>query len=500
MWLLTGEQMAEVERWATRRQKLSVQTLIQRAAAAVARRAEELAPSGPVVVVSGKGKNGSDGRVAAGLLADKGIEVRLIDLADEAAGGDSDARLAEALKGAALVVDAIFGFSLHGAPRAPADRAIAAIRAAADGGVPVLSVDVPSGVEAHSGHVHGQAVLATETLTFTTPKLGLAIEPGRSYAGRVAVADIGLDPERVAREGTVYTPERADLAAMLVPRPADLHKKQAGRVLVVAGSQGMSGAACLVAEAALRSGAGTVEVAVPASLVGVLETKLTETITIPLPETFARSVDLTALDLVLDLLPGFDVLALGPGLSLDDATVAFVRALVPAAPLPLVLDADGLNAVVGVADLIAARQDPTIITPHPGELARLMAATTAEIQHDRLGFAHRAAQELGAIVVLKGAASLTTDGALTAVNTTGNPGMATMGAGDVLTGLVAGFAAQRLDPMDAAVLATWVHGAAGDEAARLLSQYCVVASDIVAALPHVMLDLVEGGVDGPDRQ
>jgi len=263
----------------------------------------------------------------------------------------------------------------------------------------------------------------------------------------------------------------------------------------------MSGAACLTAEAALRAGAGTVFLGVPASLVGVVETKLTETVTIPLPETFARSVDHRAVETVLEALPDFDVLAVGPGLSIDDGTLRFVRDLVAAAQLPLVLDADGLNALIGDMEVVAQRRHPTVITPHPGELARLAGSNTEEVQHDRPGFARQAALEWRCVAVLKGAATLTSDGSRLAVNPTGNPGMATMGAGDVLTGLIAGLMAQKVEPFDAAAAGTWLHGAAGDAAAEDLTQYCVVAGDIIRYLPRALGRIVrdEGGSLGADR-
>lgn len=490
MRLLTGSEMEEAERWAARRQGLSAETLMERAGEAVADRAAEIAPAGPIAIIAGKGNNGGDGRVAANLLTQRGVPVRLVDLADASVQADVDAALAAALEGAALAVDAVFGFSLHGPPRAPYDRAIRAMERAAAAGMAVLAVDVPSGVEAHSGHTHGVAVRATETLTMTAPKLGLMLEPGRSHAGQVTVADLGIDPKALKGAGGAYSPEPAELARLLPQRPRDSHKKQCGRVLVVAGSQGMTGAACLTAAAALRSGAGMVHVAVPASLTGVVEAKLTETITVPLPETFSRSIDETALDIILDMLPDVDVLALGPGLSLDASTVALVHALVPEAGVPLVLDADGLNAMIGFADDMAARKHPTVITPHPGELARLAGATTADVQHDRPGFARGAARDWRAVTVLKGAPTLTTAGAEIAVNPTGNPGMATAGSGDVLTGLVAGLVAQGMSPLDAAVLSAWIQGRAGDVASERLTEYCLVAGDILECVPVAFGELV----------
>jgi ADP-dependent NAD(P)H-hydrate dehydratase / NAD(P)H-hydrate epimerase len=496
MRLLNGQEMQELERLAARRQGLTREELMQRAAEAVAEEAARLAPAGPVAVVAGKGDNGGDGRIAAALLEERGVEVRLVDLTDETTVAELGPRLESALDGAELIVDAVFGFSLHAAPRPPAADAIAAIDIAAAAGTPVLSVDVPSGIEAHSGHAHGPAVHAAETLTFTAPKLGLALEPGRSHAGDVIVVDIGVGEDLVEDSGQAYMPEMAQIAALLPRRPVDAHKRQCGAVLVIAGSQGMTGSATLAAMAALESGAGVVQVAVPESLVPVMETKLTEQIVVGLAETFGRSIDAAATETVIDLASRFDVVAIGPGLSLDDSTVAFVRGLVPALDRPLVIDADALNALVGSTELLAGRKAPTVITPHPGEMARLTKSETADVQHDRPGFARTAAKEFKAVTVLKGAPTLVSDGQGIAVNPTGNPGMATMGAGDVLTGLVAGFMAQGLEPSDAAVLGAWVHGACGDVAAGRVTEYCLVASDILAALPEVLRDLMEleGGI------
>lgn len=498
--------MQELERYAMRRQDLTVDSLMERAASAVARTVLGRSPVGPVAIVAGKGNNGGDGRVAARILSERGTEVRLVDLGDperpdESDDDEPDGRLSRALDGAAVVVDALFGFSLHGAPRPPADRAIRAMNAARERGAWVLAVDVPSGVESHSGHVHGDAVRADETLTFTAMKLGLALEPGRSHAGRVHVEPIGIDPARLAKSGKAFELEAGDVAAMLPHRAVDCHKKSCGRVFVIGGSQGMTGAACLAARAALRSGAGTVQVGVPASLVPVVEAKVTETVTVPLSETFARSIDSMAAEAVLELLDDFDVMALGPGLSLHDSTVRFVHEVVRASSLPLVVDADGLNALVGHTDLLVQRRGPTVVTPHPGELARLAGAATPEVQRDRPGFVRAAAREWGVVAVLKGAPTLIADGPPVAVNPTGNPGMATMGTGDVLTGLIAGLVAQGMSPLAAAQAGTWIHGAAGDRAADELTQYCLVAGDVLARVPAVFSRLVrdEGGKDGRYR-
>jgi len=257
--------------------------------------------------------------------------------------------------------------------------------------------------------------------------------------------------------------------------------------LVIAGSLGMTGAAVLTSLACLRSGAGTVTLGIPQSLNPILEEKLTEIMTIVLPETFSRSIDVEAYGQISDLMDSFDALVVGPGLSLDESTVSLVRLLVSGIAKPMVLDADGLNAMVGETRLFRQRKAPLLITPHPGELARLYKVAPSDVQADRLGFARRAAEEWRAEVVLKGAGSIVAgpEGE-TVVNTTGNPGMASAGTGDVLTGMIGGFLAQGLSLHQAAVLGVYLHGLAGDLAAEDLTELCLLAGDLVAYLPQAI--------------
>lgn len=513
MRALTGVEMSEVERRAIEATGASLSDLMERAGAAVAAVAARMVKAGPIVILSGKGNNGGDGIVAARLLAEKGLAVNLFLLAerenltpeaDAALGrlqestrapqpawigaGDDLATLDPALADATLVIDCLFGFSLRGAVTGAAAEIIRKVN---DAPAPVLSVDVPSGVEADGGRVHGDAVRATRTVTFSAPKVGLFVAPGAGFAGVVEVADIGIPPGLIDAVGAVDVPDAGRIAALLPGRAYDSHKKSVGRVLVVAGSVGMTGAACLAAQGALRAGAGTVSLAVPQSLNDIFEEKLTEVMTIPMPETLSRSLLASGAEMILDLCSSFDALVIGPGLSLDDSTVTLVRTLVGKAPLPIVLDADGLNALVNKVELLKARRPPTVITPHSGELARLLKTTADEIQADRLGYAKRASSEWGVVTVLKGAGTVTCDGQSWTVNPTGNPGLATAGTGDVLTGIIGSLVAQGASALDAAVAGVYVHGLAGDLAARNVTERCVIATDVISFLPKAFSRLVE---------
>ncbi len=260
---------------------------------------------------------------------------------------------------------------------------------------------------------------------------------------------------------------------------------------MIGGSVGMTGAAALTAQASLKAGAGIVSLGVPQSLNLILEQKLTEIMTVPLPETFSQSIDVEAYGQIKELVDSFDVLAVGPGLSLDESTVSLVRLLVTGIEKPMVLDADGLNAMVGETKFFRERRSPLIITPHPGELARLFKISPEDIQHDRLSYARRAAKEWNLIVVLKGARSIVASiDRPVAINTTGNPGMASAGTGDVLTGIIGGLLAQGLSPFQATVLGVYLHGRAGDLAAEELTELCLIAGDIIGYLPQAIKELL----------
>ncbi|BAF58838.1 predicted Carbohydrate kinase [Pelotomaculum thermopropionicum SI] len=458
-----------------------------------------------ITVFIGKGNNGGDGLVAARHLLNMGAEVKVMALADTAEitgdalvnleiwqkmgqrvyslrHGDGINIVRLALMNTDLIVDAIYGTGFKGRVAEKAGRIIEVLNGS---GKPVVAVDIPSGLEADTGRVNGPCLRAAHTVTFGLPKLGLLLEPGAGYAGRLHVADISIPAGLVSKAA----PRRYVITAGLVrewlpSRPLESHKGDYGRVLVVAGSRGMTGAACLAGEAALRAGAGLVTVAVPETLHDIMEVKLTEVMTAPLPDTGGGALSREAGQRILAMLERADVLAIGPGLSTSSEVAAVVRELLPQVKVPCVIDADGLNVLAGAGDILRKIQAPAVITPHPGEMARLLGTTVQEVQRDRLAAALKASAAWNVTVLLKGARTIVAspDGAVY-INPTGNPGMATGGSGDVLTGTVAALVAQGLEPEKAAAAGAYMHGLAGDLAAAEKGMMSLVAGDILAALP-----------------
>ena len=453
---------------------------------------------GDVVVVCGGGNNGGDGFVIARHLQGLGLPVRVALLADPGSLRGDAARnyqrcrqLSVPIETGGLVcpargviVDAMFGTGLARAVEGRAAAAIEAINSARSPDVSVLAVDLPSGIDSDTGGVLGCAVRADTTVTLSLPKLGIALEPGRSHAGRVRVARIGIADEApgVALAAELFTPRGAGRA--LPERPPDGHKGRFGHVLIAAGSEGKTGAAALAAVAAGRAGAGLVTLACPVSLSDVLEAKCTEAMTAALPETEGRALGVGAEEGILELAAERDVLAIGPGIGRADDTIALVHSLAKRALLPLVIDADGLFAFSQDPGVLKGREAPTILTPHPGEAARLLGGSAAEVNTDRVGVARELAALTGAVVILKGAATVTAEpSGRVVVNPTGGPALATGGTGDVLTGVVAALLAQRCSPFEAAAAAAYLHGEAADRCARRIGAAGLLAGDVAAELP-----------------
>jgi hydroxyethylthiazole kinase-like uncharacterized protein yjeF len=472
---------------------VSEATLVDRAGGAVARDARRLlggAYGRRVVIVCGKGNNGADGRVAGQRLDGWGVRVDRFDLAGperptfNGAAFDRD-RFASALDRADLAVDAMFGTGFRGPLEGDAAFAADAMTAAP---CPVLAVDIPSGVDGLTGAVRGPAVEAAATMCLAALKPGLVLYPGAALAGDVDVADIGIDPGHAAP--TLGVTEEDDVAGWLRRRAPESHKWSVGGVYVVGGSQGMTGAVMLASRAALRAGAGIVVAGVPGD--AAARASGGEVITRSLPATSTGALDEESVKEVLDGLDRFRALVLGPGLGQAPATVAAVRRLVAEAPIPLVLDADGLNALDGDVELLADRPAATVITPHAGEYARLAGEKVGE---DRIGAARRLAERAGAVVVLKGSRTVIADPTgRAAINTTGGPWLATAGTGDVLSGMVGALTAVGLPAFRAAAAGAWVHGRAADEAGHA----GLVAGDLIDALPAVLAWLTARSQPGPD--
>jgi len=459
-----------------------------------------------VVVVCGPGNNGGDGLAAARLLAGGGAAVSLFTLADPTLyrGDPADnlararaaglspvslaargglAALARALDGADGVVDALFGTGLSRPLSGAAREAVRELNAA---GRPVASADVPSGVSSDEGAVPGAAVRAGLTVAFGAPKLCHVLAPASGLCGRVVVADIGIGRAALERRARrIWLAEESDVRTLLPPRPIESHKADFGRLAIVAGSRGKAGAAILAARGALRGGAGLVTVFCPESLEALVVGALPEAMTFGLPESGGALSERGARDL-LRALAGFDAVVVGPGLGTAPGTVRFLEELISRARMPIVADADALNAFAGRPGFFAERRGATVLTPHPGEAARLLARSTARVQADRLGAARTLARRGRAVVVLKGARTLVSSPAgEVAVNPTGTPLLATAGSGDVLAGLVGALLAGGLAPREAAVAGAWLHGAAAEALASRLGDAGLLAHETADAIPRV---------------
>jgi NAD(P)H-hydrate epimerase len=399
-----------------------------------------------------------------------------------------------------VVVDALLGTGLSRPIRGESAEIIQCINGLADEPeVAVIAVDVPSGLDTDTGQILEHAVVADATLTLGTPKIGLVLEPGRSLAGKIWAARIGT-VESIPGEptetgiGAARLWSRNCAAGILPERKVGGHKGSFGHVLVVGGSKGMSGAAALAANSALRSGAGLVTVGCPAGLNDVLEAQCTEAMTAGLPESDVGGLAEAGVEAALALAADRDVVALGPGVGRSSQTVEFVRSLALGVGVPLVIDADGLNAFEGAASTLKARMSSTILTPHPGEAGRLLGISSAEVNRDRVGTARETARVTGAVVLLKGAGTVAAspDGRVI-INPTGGPNLATGGSGDVLTGLVAALVAQGLGALEAAALAAFVHGLAGDRIAIRRGDAGLLAGELAEELPGAMQELRDEG-------
>lgn len=471
-----------------------------------------------VLVLCGRGNNGGDGFVIARRLLGRGVSVRTMLLARaEEIRGDARANLdilrklgaepvvvgadggpaavREAIGSAELVVDALLGTGAQGPAR---DLMAETIDCLNRSGRPVVSVDIPSGLGADQAEPPGPAVRAALTVTFALPKRSLVLFPAATHAGAVRVVDIGI-PRHLWADAPmgVGLLEDADVAPAFPLRRAAAHKGTFGHVLVIAGSAGKTGAAALAALGALRVGAGLVTLAVPASLHDILEAKLTETMTVAVPETEARTIAREAVHALLDLAQGKDAVAIGPGLGTHPSTQALVRELAARLPMPLVVDADGINALAGADDCLRRAAGPRVLTPHPGECSRLVGLPADTVLRDRIGLVQTTAADLRATLVLKMARTLVghpTGGV--AIVPTGNPGMATGGTGDILTGLIAGMIARGTDPLLAARAGAYVHGLAGDAAAEQLGQEAMIAGDLLERIPEAIRRVKAGVVEG----
>jgi NAD(P)H-hydrate epimerase len=504
MRLVGSAEMREIDRTAIEVFGIPALTLMDRAGRVVAEAALDVAgPKGRFVVICGGGNNGGDGYVAARLLRGAGRDARVFALVPaERLSPDARAVREQAQRAGVpidegvelapldagvgdVVVDAIFGTGLARAPEGAFAEAIARIDAARVAGARVVAVDVPSGLSADTGRALGPCVRADRTVTFGFSKRGLVLHPGAAYAGEVAVADIGIPPEAARRVPTgCEMLTDVEVRVLVPPRARDAHKGDAGRLLVVAGSPGKTGAAHLALTGALRGGAGLVTLAAREEVLPFALAGRPEAMSAVLPgEGPLSRADLQPL---LAAAKDAEAVAIGPGIPRGAETAELLRAFLERARLPAVLDADALNALAETPAVLPSLGVPLVLTPHPGEMARLCGVSTTDVQADRIGIAADRARAWKATVVLKGAGTVIADPeGPPALVPTGNPGLATGGTGDVLTGLCGALLAGGLPPPAAARVAAFLHGKAGDLAAARFGERGLVAGDLGDAIGAV---------------
>ena len=514
MRVLNTQQMREADRRTI--EEIGIPSIVlmenagRQAVAAMEAAFDDLASS-HVGVLCGRGNNGGDGFVVARTLVQRGVETSVF-LLGRVAEVRGDARtnlevlgrigltvveIADAqewelhfseISRCELLVDALLGTGFHGQLSGLLETVVADVNGL---GVPVVAIDLPTGVSADSHEVAGEAIEASMTVTLAAPKIPLILPPADSHGGDLVIADIGIPLPVLDEVGGPYIEllTRERMRELVPARAADSHKGDFGRVLVVAGSLGRAGAAHLAAIGALRSGAGLVTIATPRSCLPIVAAMAPEYMTEPLDETTSGTIDYAALDRVLDIKA--DVIAVGPGLGQAPGTSAFVQGLLERAGVPLVIDADALNAFAGEPDRLMGRDGvDVIITPHPGEMARLLNISIEAVQHDRLQHATAFAANHRVHVILKGHRTIVAGPDNRAfVNLTGNAGMATGGTGDLLTGMIAAWFAQLLDAEAACKLAVYLHGTAGDLAEADEGEVALVAGDIAARLGDAVMEL-----------
>ncbi len=515
MKIVTAHQIRELDRRTIHEAGVPGKVLMERAGAGVVSAMEETfgtLKGKTVTIFCGKGNNGGDGFVVARLLRQKrsAVQVCLLthtrDLKGDAklmyqrfvrgagrsnvVSAPSPDRVHQLVRHSHFLVDALLGTGTSSPITGPYHEAIHAMNASA---APTVAVDLPSGIHTDTGAMLGTAVQAGLTVTLGNPKLGLFLGAGIDHVGHLRCIDIGI-PNQYVEELHVpidlLTP--ATIRPCLPTRPASSHKGTFGHAGIIAGSSGKSGAAALAAKAALRAGAGLVTVATPASVQTSLASSIPEVMTLPLPETAEHALSRKALPQLHAFLRSRSAVGIGPGLSTHAETAEVIRTLISQCDRPSVIDADALNALAGHTGLLRSCPMSPIVTPHPGEMARLLdESTAATVNRNRLGIAQDFARTHSSVVVLKGARTIIAHPhGPTSITPTGNPGMATAGTGDVLTGVIAGLLAQGLSPWEAAQSGVYLHGLAGDLAAHAYGQPSLMASDLFAYLPQAMIHVL----------
>jgi hydroxyethylthiazole kinase-like uncharacterized protein yjeF len=514
MKVVTAEEMRGIDRETIEGRGIPGVVLMERAGLAVVSKIKEIFGRKRVIVVSGGGNNGGDGLVVARNLYNEGWDVRVFLTAKpEDLKGDASLQYKAAVKFGvdiqpikelldnsssifsrhSIIVDAILGTGLSKNVTGTLSEVIGLLNKS---NVPVISVDIPSGISSDNGHVMGEAVKADYTVTFGLPKRGHLLYPGAEYSGKLFIEDIGFPNELIRSEKlNIELLMKDDVSTLIPERRKYSHKGDYGHVLVIAGSKGKTGAALMASKACLRTGAGLVTIGVPESLSDVFQSRVTEEMTLILPDRGDGTLSKKALDKILDFLnKTADVLAIGPGIGVSTETGKLMKALIKNLSIPIVIDADGINSIKGERGVFSKSKASVILTPHPGEMARLLSqkskVSSKEVEKDRINIAMSFAKETGTYLVLKGVPTVvaTPDGR-SFINSTGNPGMATGGVGDVLTGMISGFLSQTINPLHACILGVYIHGLAGDIAASEKGQYPLIATDIIDKIPSAFYSL-----------
>ena len=519
MKVVTAAQMRQIDSYTIDEIGISGIVLMETAGSQIVRKIEQHYPKAQrISIFVGKGNNGGDGLVIARQLAHAGREVLIflvsspetfageartnLDIAEkiglqtvEVLTDDALKRIHALIANCDLCVDAIFGTGLHSEVREPIARIIDVIN---DQSTPILAVDLPSGLNADTGHPLGTCIKADTTITIGLPKRGLLVQPGTELAGNLEIIDIGFPQQAIDEQNINVNWTTEKQATDWIPlRFSASHKGTYGRVLVIAGATGMTGAAALTSEAALRTGAGSVTLAIPKSLNSIMEAKLSEVMTLPMPETDAGSIAESAVPLMLEHVEKTgSVLAIGPGLSQHPETVKCVHQLIrenrrQKLGLRMVIDADGLNALAQEKEIISMLDSETVLTPHLGEMSRLTGTSIQTLALDAISAAEEFAKQHKVTLVSKGAPTiLATPKGDVWINSTGNPGMATAGMGDVLTGTIVGLIAQNLPVDRAAILGVYIHGLAGDIAANKTGMHGLIAGDVLLSIPKAMSQMI----------
>ena len=516
MRVVTATEMREIDRMAIEEYSIPGIVLMENAGKqvvdAVIEQLGGCVKAKVVTIFVGKGNNGGDGLVVARHLLNMGADVRVLMISDpEGLLGDAKTNLniwrsmgqkvypvhlpnginmvKVSLMSTDIIVDAMYGTGFRGTVNEKIGRIIELIN---NSGLPVVSVDIPSGLETDTGAVNGPCIQANITVTFGLPKIGCVLESGSSVVGHLKVVDISIPKPLLADAGAKAKAHLVDknmIQKWLPQRSAAAHKGNFGRVLILAGSVGMGGAAVLTATACLRSGAGLVTIAIPEQLHNVVACQIPEAMTLPVAQS-DTALDLSALEVLAKALKDYDIFVVGPGLSRHEGTTNLIHKLLPQVKIPTVVDADGLNALAEDIKTLENVNAPLVLTPHPGEMARLADVSVKEVQNNRVTIVRQCAELWGCTVLLKGVRTLVADNKGTLyINPTGNPGMATAGSGDVLSGIIAGLMAQGVENTPGAAMGAYLHGLAGDRAIDQTGIHGLIAGDIIKYLPGAIKEM-----------